>query len=315
MDRRFLTVLVVSLVFALVVSSLFYSMTSRASSQPRKAEAIEMKDVVVAARPLPVGLTVKATDVKVVKIPAQAFPRGAFSKPEDVLDRPVVAHILAEEPILEGRLAQRGSGVGLAPVIPVGMRAVTVRVNDVVGVAGFVLPGMRVDVLITGQPPGNHTTVTKTILQNILVLSAGKTLQTDSTGKPVDAPNVTLLVTPQQAELLTLAGNEGRIQLVLRNGGDQGIEKTEGLSLAALYGRHARAQAPGAGPEEDETGEIAPRRRRGRPAPATVSAPPPPPLSPPPAPAPDQIITIRGVERKVETIQPDKTADSTGRNP
>jgi len=110
MDRRFLTVLAVSLVFALVVSALFYSMTSKAGSQPKKAEVVEMKDVVVAARPLPVGQTVKAADVKVVKIPAQAFPKGAFSKPEDVLDRPVVANILAEEPILEGRLAQRHPG-------------------------------------------------------------------------------------------------------------------------------------------------------------------------------------------------------------
>jgi pilus assembly protein CpaB len=313
MDRRFLTLLAVSLVFALVVSAIFYSMTSKAGSQPKKAEVIEMKDVVVAARPLAVGLTVKAADVKVVKLPAQAFPKGGFSKPEDVLDRPVVANILAEEPILEGRLAQRGSGVGLAPIIPVGLRAVTVRVNDVVGVAGFVLPGMRVDVLITGNPPGNRNTVTKTILQNILVLSAGKTLQTDASGKPVDAPNVTLLVTPQQAELLTLAGNEGRIQLVLRNGGDQSIEKTAGLSLAAIYGRHARLLA-----EEEEAGgddldPLNPRRRRASERAQVAVAPLPPP--PPPAPVPDQIITIRGVEKKVETFQSMKSAQEAGRNP
>lgn len=315
MDRRFLTLLAVSLVFALVVSAIFYSMTSKAGTQPKKAEAIELKDVVVAARPLSVGLTVKAADVKVVKLPAQAFPKGGFSKPEDVLDRPVVANILAEEPILEGRLAQRGSGVGLAPVIPVGMRAVTVRVNDVVGVAGFVLPGMRVDVLITGNPPGNRTTVTKTILQNILVLSAGKTLQTDASGKPVDAPNVTLLVTPQQAELLTLAGNEGRIQLVLRNGGDQNIEKTAGLSLAAIYGRHARMQAlEDEGAVEDDEGldQPTPRRRSSARTQAAALPPPPP---PPPAPVPDQIITIRGVEKKVETLQTMKSVQDTGRNP
>lgn len=314
MDRRFLTLLAVSLVFALVVSAVFYSMTSKAGSQPKKAEALEMKDVVVAARPLAVGLTVKAGDVKVLKVPAQAFPKGGFSKPEDVLDRPVVANILADEPILEGRLAQRGSGVGLAPIIPVGMRAVTVRVNDVVGVAGFVLPGMRVDVLITGNPPGNRTTVTKTILQNILVLSAGKTLQTDDSGKPVDAPNVTLLVTPQQAELLTLAGNEGRIQLVLRNGGDQNIEKTAGLNLAAIYGKYARAVAleEERGQAEDDFDEVNPRRRPPVRTPVVVAPPPPP---PPPAPAPDQIITIRGVEKKVETFQTMKSAQDTGRNP
>lgn len=315
MDRRFLTLLAVSLVFALVVSAVFYSMTSKAGSQPKKAEALEMKDVVVAARPLPVGLTVKASDVKVLKMPAQAFPKGGFSKPEDVLDRPVVANILADEPILEGRLAQRGSGVGLAPIIPVGMRAVTVRVNDVVGVAGFVLPGMRVDVLITGSPPGNKTTVTKTILQNILVLSAGKTLQTDDSGKPVDAPNVTLLVSPQQAELLTLAGNEGRIQLVLRNGGDQNIEKTNGLNLAAIYGKHARMvpAEEDRGPSDEYYDEVNPNPRRRAPerTPVVVAPPPPP---PPPAPAPDQIITIRGVEKKVETFQT-KPVQDTGRNP
>lgn len=313
MDRRFLTLLAVSLVFALVVSAIFHSMTSKAGSQPKKVEAVETKDVVVAARPLAVGLTVKAADVKVVKLPSQAFPKGGFSKPEDVLDRPVVANILGDEPILEGRLAQRGSGVGLAPIIPVGMRAVTVRVNDVVGVAGFVLPGMRVDVLITGNPPGNRTMVTKTILQNILVLSAGKTLQTDASGKPVDAPNVTLLVTPQQAELLTLAGNEGRIQLVLRNGGDQNIEKTAGLNLAAIYGRHVRWQGgeeDGAA-DEDYFGAVNPRRRsRAQTQPVVVPPPP-----PPPAPVPEQIITIRGVDKKVETLQTMKSAQDTGRNP
>jgi pilus assembly protein CpaB len=316
MDRRFLTVLGVSLVFALVVSSIFYQMTSRANGAPKKQEVGDLRDVVIAARPLPVGLTVKAADVKVVKVPAQAFPKGAFSKPEDVLDRPVIGNILAEEPLSEGRLALRGSGVGLAPVIPVGMRAVTVRVNDVVGVAGFVLPGMRVDVLITGHPPNNPTTVTKTVLQNKLVLSAGQTMQTDGAGKPVDAPNVTVLVTPSEAELLTLAGNEGRIQLVLRNGGDQNIEKTEGLSLSTLYGAHSRAAAGGNGSSnpDDPFGNNNPRPRRPRPqpvqmAPVAVAAP------PPPMAVPDQIITIRGIDKKVEAVGSKKSAEDSGRNP
>ena len=316
MDRRFLTVLGVSLVFALVVSSIFYQMTSRANGSPKKQEVGDLRDMVIAARPLPVGLTVKAADVKVVKVPTQAFPKGAFSKPEDVLDRPVIGNILAEEPLSEGRLALRGSGVGLAPVIPVGMRAVTVRVNDVVGVAGFVLPGMRVDVLITGHPPNNPTTVTKTVLQNKLVLSAGQTMQTDGAGKPVDAPNVTVLVTPAEAELLTLAGNEGRIQLVLRNGGDQNIEKTEGLSLNSLYGSHSRAAAGGGGNgnPDDPFGNNAPKPRRPRPqpvqmAPVAVATP------PPPMAVPDQIITIRGIDKKVESVGSKKSAEDSGRNP
>ena len=112
----------------------------------------------MAARPLSVGVTVKPADIKLGKIPAAAFPKGAFGKAEEVIDRPVISNILMDEPMLEGRLAARGSGLGLAPIIPVGMRAVTVRVNDVTGIAGFVLPGMRVDVLVTGRPPnsGRH---------------------------------------------------------------------------------------------------------------------------------------------------------------
>src|SRR5579871_4134293 len=235
MDRRFLTVLGVSLVFALVISSIFYQMTAR-SGTPKKAEQTETRDVVLAARPLGVGVTVKPADIKLTKVPASAFPKGAFSKPEEVIDRPVISPILLEEPVLEGRLAARGSGLGLAPIIPVGMRAVSVRVNDVSGVAGFVLPGMRVDVLVTGRPPEANDNFTSTCLQNILVLSAGTTIQADGRGQAIQAPTVTLLATPDQAEILTLANSEGHIQLVLRNGSDQTVEKTKGIQVASLFG-------------------------------------------------------------------------------
>lgn len=304
MDRRFLTVLGVSLVFALVVTSIFYQMATSAGS--KKSEVTDLADLVVAARPLPVGMTVKAADLKVVKVPTSAFPKGAYNKPEDVLDRPVVSNILHDEPILEGRLAQRGSGFGLSPIIPVGMRAVTVRVNDVVGVAGYVLPNMRVDVLITGQPPGSEDRVTKTVLQNILVLSAGATIQTDTTGKPVNAPNVTLLVTPPQAELLTLAGNEGKIQLVLRNAGDQGVEATSGLTANVLYG--VKARPPQRAGYDPFSGQEDPRPR-----PAPRAEAPPAPL-PPAVPAVEQIVAIRGTDRKVETVS-SKKSDEFGRIP
>lgn len=306
MDRRFLMVLGVSLVFALVVSSIFYQMTSRAGGA-KKPEVAELRDLVISAGPLTVGRTLKAADIKVVKVPTSQFPKGAFSKPEDVLDRPVVSNILPEEPILDGRLAQRGSGVGLAPVIPVGMRAVTVRVNDVVGVAGFVLPGMRVDVLITGDTPGSGERITKTFLQNILILSAGQTIQSDSAGKPVNAPNVTMLVTPAQAEILTLASNEGRIQLVLRNGGDQSIEVTQGTNLVALYGKAAKASAP---PRDGDVPDDEPRPVRRPVIREVVTLPPPPPL----APLTDQIIVIRGIDKKVEPVSI-KKSDDFGRNP
>jgi pilus assembly protein CpaB len=312
MDRRFLTVLGVSLVFALVVSSIFYQMSSRAGG--KSPESGDLRDVVMAARPLPVGLTVKASDLKVVKMPSAQAPKGTFSKVEDVLDRPVISNILMDEPVSEGRLAQRGSGVGLAPTIPVGMRAVTVRVNDVVGVAGWVLPGMRVDVLVTGEPPGGESRVTRTVLQNILVLSAGANMQTDQMGKPVNATSVTLLVTPLQAETLTLSGNEGKIQLVLRNAGDQNIEKTEGQTLHGIYGGAPKPVAPAARRGRDYLAaeqEAAPRPRVRREPVAVAAAPAAPP--PPPPPVPDQVIVIRGVEKKVETVANRKFGED-GRN-
>jgi pilus assembly protein CpaB len=308
MDRRMMTVMGLSLVFALVATALFYQLQSKPSGSQKTVETPDVKDLVIAAKPLPVGLTVKAADVKVVKVPVAAFPKGGFSKPEDVLDRPVVGSILAEEAVIDGRLAQRGSGVGLAPVIPRGMRAVTLRVNDIIAIAGFVMPGMRVDVLITGHPPGRSSTTTKTVLQNILVLSSGQNMQTDGGGKPIDAASVTVLVTLPQAELLTLAGSEGRIQLVLRNGGDQTIEATSGQNIESLYGTHGKMGAGGGEEVGSNDGDVP--RQRARPRPVVVAAP-----VAPPAPVPDQIITIRGIDKKVETVSNRKSADDAGRKP
>jgi pilus assembly protein CpaB len=283
MDRRFLTVLGVSLVFALVISSIFYQMTAHAGG-PKKADApapVETRDIIVAARPLPVGVTIKPADLRVEKVVPAAFPKGAFSRMEEVVDRSVISNILVDEPVLDGRLAARGSGLGLAPIIPVGMRAVSVRVNDVSGVAGFVLPGMRVDVLVTGRPPSASDTVTTTCLQNMVVLSAGTAMQSDAKGQAIPAPTVTLLATPEQAEILTLANGEGRIQLVLRNGSDQLIAKTPGKEVSDLYGiRH----------------KPAPDTSRPHRAAAPAPAPPPPP------PPPDQIVVFRGTQKSVEVV-------------
>jgi pilus assembly protein CpaB len=281
MDRRFLTVLGVSLLFALVVSGIFYQLVAaKKGARPAKAQ---MREVVVAAKPLPVGQSIRADDVRVIKVPVDQFPKGGFGKVEEVLDRPVVSGVLAEEPIREGRLGARGTGSGLAPIIPVGMRAVSVKVNEVVGVAGFVLPGMRVDVLVTGRPPGREGTITNTVLQNILVLSAGQTIDSDGRSRAIVVPVVTLLVTPEQAETLTLAGTEGRIQLVLRNSSDQTLQKTPGRDVAELYGARGQPPAP------------APVRHAPPPKPAPVAAPPAPPLS-------DEVVVIRGNQRTVEVV-------------
>jgi pilus assembly protein CpaB len=287
MDRRFLVVLGLSLIFALVVSSIFYF---QFAGSPRKSGSTDTRDVVVASRPLSVGGTVKAGDVHLQKTRADQFPKNAFSKLEEVIDRPVISNILMDEPVLEGRLAARGAGVGLAPVIPVGMRAVAVRVSDVAGVAGFVLPGLRVDVLVTGRPPGgDNGSVTTTCLQNILVLSAGQTIQADARGQAINTPTVTLLVSPEQAEVITLAGNEGRIQLVLRNSSDHEIAKTSGSQVQALYGGAAR---------ETQKAAVAPPPVRPRPRPVVVAAP----VAPPPPPPPPEIVVIRGTQKTVEVV-------------
>ncbi len=301
MDRRFLTVLGVSLVFALVVSSVFYQMTSRSST--RKAEPTDMRDVVVTTRPLSVGALVKPADVKLAKIPAEGFPKGAYSKVEEVLDRGVISNMLLEEPILDGRLAAKGSGLGLATEIPVGMRAVTVRVNDVANVAGFVLPNMHVDVLVTGRPPGGDGDITTTCLQNMLVLSSGQTLQPDARGQAINSPTVTLLATPDQAETLTLANVDGHIQLILRNSTDATIETTPGRYIEELYSTHRRTPV-NEGPDKP-AGPVA---AKPRPKPVEAAQPAPAPAAPvvvmaaPAPPPPDQVIIIRGNQRSVETL-------------
>lgn len=316
MDRRFLTVLGVSLVFALVVSSIFYQINARAGGgAPKQQTAQDLRDVVIATRPLSAGVTIKPADIKYVKISAEAFPKGAFSKDTDVLDRPVASSILADEPVMEGRLAARGAGSGLAPIIPPGMRGVTVRVNDVTGVAGFVLPNMRVDVLVTGRPPNGDNAVTQTVLQNILVLSAGQNLQADARGQAISAPTVTLLADPKQAELLTLANSEGHIQLVLRNGSDQEIAVTPGRRVQDLYKsggfKFGPANSkPPTGTDRSSDDDVEAPRPRPRPRPvqqavAAVASPVTPTATAPAPPAPpDQVVMIRGTQKTVEVVRP-----------
>src|SRR4051812_15755037 len=234
LNRRFAIVVGCSLLWALLVAAIFYRV---ASSGTRRGPISRGKPMVVAALALPLGAVIGPESVKIVEVPDRLFPKGGFSTMEEVMQRPVVSPIEPEEPVVEARIGAKGSGVGLAPMIPPGMRAISVRVNDVVGVAGFVLPGMRVDVLVTGKPSNHPDTVTRTVLQNIAVLSAGQTIQTD--GKTaITTPVVTLLVTPDEAESLTLANADGHIQLVLRNSSDSVRANPRGRGLNDLYGPH-----------------------------------------------------------------------------
>jgi pilus assembly protein CpaB len=207
-------------------------------------------------------------------------PKGAVQKAENAVGRGVVSKLYQGEPILEGRLAATGSGGGLAAIIPPGMRACAVKVNEVVGVAGFVLPGMRVDVLVAGSPTGSYNTASakvKTLLQNIEVLSAGTNFQRDNEGKPVQVQVVNLLVTPEQAELLSLASNEMKIQLVLRNPLDRQMAQPPGVEMARLLGGSAPARpavARKAPPSAVHTAPIPEPATEPKPAVTTAPKPP-----------------------------------------
>ncbi|HYW44776.1 MAG TPA: Flp pilus assembly protein CpaB [Bryobacteraceae bacterium] len=286
-DRRFGIVVGCSLLWALLVATVFYRVTAHAGG--RRGEP--GKPLVVAALALPLGVVIGPESVKLTEVPESLFPKGGFSRKEDVLERPVVSPIEADEPVVEARIAAKGSGVGLGPMIPPGMRAISVRVNDVVGVAGFVLPGMRVDVLVTGHPPGRDDTVTTTVLQNVPVLSAGQTIQSDGKGQPVNAAVVTLLVTPAQAESVTLANSEGHIQLVLRNSTDRQVTPTQGRQLRELYAIERLAAPPAASqapaPRKPPTSPRIPAPPEVKPAPVLVQT-------------ADDVIMIRGNQKSVE---------------
>jgi pilus assembly protein CpaB len=200
--------------------------------------------VVAAAGDIKLGTVLAASNLTTVDIAGSA-PKGAILKPEAAIGRGVISDLYQGEPILESRLAPLGSGGGLAATIPDGMRAIAVKVDEVVGVAGFVTPGLHVDVLVSGTPPGMNNapdsrdaelgTQVKTILQNIQVLSAGVNIQKDAEGKPQQVQVVNLLVTPEQAETLSLAGNGVRIQLVLRNPLDTKTDPVPGTAMGNIF--------------------------------------------------------------------------------
>jgi len=235
MNKRFVGVLTFAFLVAAGASLVLYQVLVH---RPATAHAgPTLVRVVLATKDLEVGRVVKEEDVTVAEWPG-AIPLGATTQIKDIVGRGVITAIFAKEPIIDSRLAPKGAGGGMASMIPPGMRAVAVRVNEVVGVAGFVVPGTHVDILISGTAPGvNNTqgTLTQTLLQNIEVLSAGQDFKKDAEGKPVMVQVVNMLVTPTQAEQLSLAASQTSIQLVLRNPLDHEIAKTPGTALQRLF--------------------------------------------------------------------------------
>ncbi|HUM05660.1 MAG TPA: Flp pilus assembly protein CpaB [Terriglobales bacterium] len=192
-------------------------------------------DIVVAADDIPVGAKLEGRYVRIARFPQSVVPPGAFTNLEQVLERGVVLPIGKGEFILPSKLAAPKAGSGLPSLIPTGMRAVSVRVNDVVSVAGFVQPGSRVDVLATGTTSNGNDRQTTTVLENVAVIAVGKNLERSNTGESQVAPVITLLVSPDDAQKLTLASQEGRIQLALRNPLDNRKEGIDATRASSLY--------------------------------------------------------------------------------
>ncbi|MGH9530018.1 MAG: Flp pilus assembly protein CpaB [Terriglobales bacterium] len=278
--NRLLLIGVVALMLGAFASFVVYrSLQARTGANQAPGQ-----DVVLAAEDIPVGSRIEDKDLKVVRLPSADLPPNSFKLKSKILGRGAVLPISKGEFILPYKLAGENAGFGMPTLIPRGMRAVSVRVNDIVAVAGFVIPGTHVDVLLTGNPSGSGDQQTTTVLENVAVIAVGQKLERNSAGEPQTAPVITLLVSPDDAEKLTLASTQGHIQLALRNPLDTGQETVAAVNSGSLYRNMSMpvSSAP-------VKGKTTPRRINARPA---VSA----------APSVYSIEVIRGDKKDVQTF-------------
>src|SRR3954465_15789899 len=252
---RIITVMLIAIVAG---GGLAYGTYDYLQNVPVKTVTVPTRHVVVANADLSLGRQLRREDLTTLDWPAGGLPDGAFEDPAAIVDRGLIISVVKNEAILPAKLASKEAGAGLPPIIPEGKRAVSVRVNEVIGVAGYVLPGARVDVLATANPTNQQQDVTtKLILSNVQVVTAGTRIEQDQDkGKPMQVTVVTLLVYPDQAERLALASTEGKIQLALRNPLDQTAPETPGVKPALLLGA---VKAPG----QKSASKSAPARAAG----------------------------------------------------
>jgi pilus assembly protein CpaB len=277
-------------VLAITAGGVLALATYNYSQKPGRTVTIPTRPVIVAAADLDIGAELRQEDLRVVEWPANGVPKDAFGSAAEVIGRGIIYPVIENEPILPNKLASKEAGAGLPPAIPPGMRAVSVRVNEVIGVAGYVLPGTRVDVVATVSPTDQKADMTsKVILTNVQVLAAGTKIERDGTdkNKPMPVTVVTLLVNPDEAERLTLASSEGKIQLALRNPLDTATISTTGVRQSALLGLQPVVRKV-----------LAVRPRTGS-TPAVVEAPAP----PPPAVESFSVEIIRGDKRAREAVR------------
>lgn len=278
-NKRFFIVLGGALIFGLLAA---VSVTRYLSSA--QAYTHSLNRVAVAKVAIPVGTKIIPEQVMVVQFPPESTPDGAFESVDKLTGRVAVTNIAPREPITEARLAPEGTAGGLSAVIPEGYRAMTVKVDDVVGISGFIMPGTLVDIVVVIDPAekaGMQDPISKIVLQNIKVLANGQNIDKPESEREANSVKaVTLLVTPEQAEKLALAASEGKLQLVMRNSIDQGNEQTSGINKRKLLGGEmAKPQPePGSLKSEQPTPKQAPQRVRVEPKPVaealTVPAPP-----------------------------------------
>jgi pilus assembly protein CpaB len=275
-----------------------------------QAYARDLGTVVVAKAEIPLGEKITAEQVTLTSIPNGSTPEGAFRKLDQVVGRVAIMPIGLRETITSQKLAPAGTGGGLSAVIPEGYRAMTVKVDDVVGVSGFVMPGSHVDVVAVISPQAqqgySQDPVSKIVLQNIKVLATGAKIDSpENQREPTAVKAVTLLVTPQQAEKLALASNEGKLQLVMRSYGDQDDTETKGASKSALLtGYSPTATAP---PKPEKPAETAaePKKSHVRPPRVTEQKEPAPLVQPQPV-RRNSIELIEGAKRRDVDIPPPK---------
>ena len=252
-QRRLWIILLLALLSGGSAAFLALSYLRDRTPQLMAAEA-SRSQVAVAARDLALGTVVQQADIRMIEWRGDAVPPGYVRNPELVIGRGLITPLKANEVMLDSKFAPRGAGAGLSITIPDGMRAVSVRVDDVIGVAGFVLPGTRVDVVLTLPPKEDRKeTVTQVVLQNVPVLAAGQVVQQDAQGKPITVSVLTVLVAPEDCEKLILAANEGKIQLALRNSLDLAPIRTAGARERGLLPVARPAQTASIGPRPAST--------------------------------------------------------------
>jgi pilus assembly protein CpaB len=240
--------MIIGLAIAVAIAFLFSVYVYRTIQRITNGRPASTEKIVVADHPIQLGTRLDATNLRVISWPADEAIAGSFMRVEDCAGRALLTNLAGNEPVLESKLAPKEAGAGLPATIPEGMRAVSVAVNEVNGVAGFVIPGTMVDILVTGRLSGTTSeidnNITRVILENVRVLAAGQQVEQDREGKPQKVPVVTVLVTPEDATKLTMASTEGKIQLALRNTIDATLTNPPPVLQAVLFTGPAAAAPP-----------------------------------------------------------------------